>query len=553
MKISKCLAVALLLILFVGCQKFENDFDSTNDLNTDSEFEVIQERDPNYPFSGSDEIMAGAAATRTVGNNEASLSECLGRSCKLKFFPYEDMNNIGFSVIDIQKFKLAHPNDYQSTQTNSTNMHYMCATGFSRLDQQVENFNKFTVGAESSGFMVKREYKQTFKEKFSFFTSKIEENVFAEAEICFIRRTYELKALNNVLETIKNNYIHQSFYYDLYHNSVGNFYSEYGGFVLLKFGAGGKASILYAAECETTNTTTTIEQENDLYKKLGVKIGKVGGNTSVTVGNTDSSTINTETKFQQTLFTLKTLGGSPVCPVFASPQDINTTLIDLTSWCASLQNDDNLAIALLPEQSLMQIASFIEEENIRTKIGNLIKHGWGAVKPKEPLLKPRIEVCLAKMGINEDTWETRLLTRYGNYIMLKNKNVKKADSNKYLEDELKLAKNRFPYLDIIKVFNYYRIIGGGGIQQPEPPYDFDFERMTKFVDPKSGKTYLMPKKPVIVNPVTLKAAVNSKPIAYTLYDQRVINDYTFQGYIDKMETANTSVEYIRENFRLIAL
>ena len=73
--------------------------------------------------------------------------------------------------------------------------------------------------------------------------------------------------------------------------------------------------------------------------------------------------------------------------------------------------------------------------------------------------------------------------------------------------------------------------------------DMDMDVMRKYVNPKTGKIYLLYDSPH-----------GNKKIAYTVYGENVIDDYTFGDVIDGMEeVTDMDVEDIRREYRLVAL
>jgi hypothetical protein len=72
--------------------------------------------------------------------------------------------------------------------------------------------------------------------------------------------------------------------------------------------------------------------------------------------------------------------------------------------------------------------------------------------------------------------------------------------------------------------------------------DFNITAMKKFVSEENGKTYLLTTDTV------------GDKVAYVLYDDYIIDDYTFSDLVESLETENQlTLGQIRAQYRLIAL
>ncbi len=73
--------------------------------------------------------------------------------------------------------------------------------------------------------------------------------------------------------------------------------------------------------------------------------------------------------------------------------------------------------------------------------------------------------------------------------------------------------------------------------------EFNTENMSKFIDSKTGKIYLL---------TTVKSTGQRR--AYTLHNDRVINDYVFKDLINKLPINNNiDLKSIRNNYYMVAL
>ena len=72
--------------------------------------------------------------------------------------------------------------------------------------------------------------------------------------------------------------------------------------------------------------------------------------------------------------------------------------------------------------------------------------------------------------------------------------------------------------------------------------DIILNLMKKYIDPASGKLYLLPDEN------------NSSDIVYTVYNDATLNDYTIKNKIENMEpVTGIDLDAIREAYRIIAL
>lgn len=237
---------------------------------------------------------------------------------------------------------------------------------------------------------------------------------------------------------------------------------------------------------------------------------------------------------------MRTLGGLPAYSQFTVPKEINTAVFDISSWSQSLANASNLTIVELIDDSLVPISEFIEEDNLKEALYDYYENGLDSYF--DPLIEPHIEVR-PKTNENEEIQVAYLVSRYGDYLTLTEWNIYPHSADSDLKQLINYLHEVYPSLKV----ELYRYNTRDFINPGLMPYelcDFRPEDMKKFVDPKTGKTYL------------LRAITGQgKKFAFTLYDQNVINDYTFDNIIKQMPVAtDETVETIRRDYqRLIAL
>ena len=187
----------------------------------------------------------------------------------------------------------------------------------------------------------------------------------------------------------------------------------YGGFMLTKFLSGAQAHVIYNGQYTEYNNYYSLEtqmkkeMEATLFKKVdgGIKIHREY--------NLEEDDNEKKTNINLSIITL---GGIHAFSQFSAPIEIKNVDIDLSIWVNSLSDEKSLVIAELPEESLLPITTFIEEDNLKEHIEQIYKYGHPSSSNKilqEPYIK--IDVNPATNGVY---FISRLVTRYGEMISL---------------------------------------------------------------------------------------------------------------------------------------
>lgn len=532
MKINRKTIFILLSVLVSCTNNGELDIKERDDFESMSKVFVYQERDKDYPLTDYRGIKSRFNDARAI--TELSFKDFIGCSFKLDFYPYENAQNLGFPVINVEQYLSDHPTWYHAVPVKDGSTNYYSYTDFERYEVKTNktktvksgfklDFKIFSIGSSNT-------YKETFK------SSDVEEKqrVFGELSVKFYDKKYELMIPDYVdLEK----YVCVDFKNQLYHGSIDELMKNYGGFVLTKFLSGGQAIALYNGLYKSNIHEEEKIRENSMDSEINVSYSLEDSpktrdlnNTpsqSLYIGKKPNQALSFTNKFQELQFSIRTLGGIPAYSQFSLPKDINSVVMDLSAWCASLSDEKNLTIAELIEDSFIPISDFIEEDNLKESLYRIYKMGTNT--NIEFLKEPKISVqLLYKLPYEAmGQYETRLMTRYGEHIVLKRTKFSLYDDYDDVVESMKKEAARistiFPYLK-----TEIRLDTGDIGYLLDDINQFDIDNMKKYVDPENGKVYILTNE-----------EFDGRKRAYTLYDENVINDYTLKEIINHLPIDNT--------------
>ncbi len=555
MKRKNFLVVAIIAITlnFIGCTDEENTLD-VNSVENGYDKIILQERNVNYPVSNYEEIKLKNLETEDVKNN-TNFDNFIGRSFRLKEYPYEDGMNVGYPVIDMAKYLSDNPDAVNNPPVKRSQTDLYSYAGYERYEQKVNktktvsssfnlDFKVFSIGSKK-------------KKKEVFIGSDIQESkrVNGELSVKFYDRYYEFNVPTSTREDIFEKYIHKEFTDKLYRNSTDEILEYYGGFVLVKFLTGGQAYALYDAEYKSNTHNEESKSEKSLDTEISATVDLKDKGESKTKSSLNSEpyqrfnlgrpagTGEFETNsFKKIRFSVRTIGGLPGYAQFTIPKEIDEVNFDLTNWCNSLSNKEELTIVELPEKSLIPIADFLEEDNLKEAFYHYYEFGSKPEGEFTYLQEPCISIRMIFYNQQIATYETSLKTRYGDYIALRRATMYPMEAQAYLKEEATRIGGIFPNLKIEGMPKYYLTLGRT-VVPTDDLNEFNTENMSKFIDSKTGKIYLL---------TTVKSTGQRR--AYTLYNDRVINDYVFKDLINKLPINNNiDLKSIRNNYYMVAL
>lgn len=563
MKPSKLIILFSTILFMISCSDKDNP-ELNNNVNSNSDVIILQERDPKYPLTNYDKYKPQKKETKIIKSQNIDLyaKDFIGHGYKLNEYPFEDVQNLGFPVIDIEKYLLDYPKSLQSVPLKKSLTEINSYSDYYRYEHVLEKtktvksgfkikFSHFSIGSKKSHTTV-------------FKGSDIQEykRVRGELSVKFYDRSYEFLIPTSEIKNISENYVDKNFLRTLYGNSLNETLNYYGAFVLIKFISGAQAFAFFDAEYKNFNhsevSSEIKERSLDAEMDASLILSQLKGGNQGTknmpytrsnepqpfrnfqIGRPAGTGISITNEFSKIRFSIRTIGGLPGFSQFTAPKDINSAVYDLTYWSNSLANKEELTMAELPQNSLIPISEFVEEENLKALIYDYYDYGIISMKVHEPCITFRKLVYNDQFAI----WETALTNRYQNYIRLKVASILPSESDMYLNEEVKRIKGIFPHLKIVGLPNYYKTKAiNGSFETDDDCNEFDFNNMTKFIDSETGKTYLL---------TTVKLTGNK--IAYTYYNEDIINDYTFADIVKNIPLNNSiNLKTIRRNYKLIAL
>lgn len=516
---------------------------------------VLRERDKSHPLTDYSTIRPKHTTTRA----DLSVNDFIGRGFKVEIYPFENAQNVGFPVINMEKFIAEKPNFYQSVPVKESFSKYESFYGFDRYENKINSTSIVTTGLALDFKIFKIGAQETIKNIFKCSDVQLDESVFGELGIKFYDRKYQLYIPSSSQKDIYRNYLCKDFTKELYYTTPDEIIQNYGGFVLTQFISGAQATALYCGQYIEYSHDKDLQRETNLNTEISASIGvKEGAKTrtrsesiepyqGILIGRRPGSSMSTTKKFRNIKFSLRTLGGLPSYSQFTVPKDINSMVFDLSLWSKSLENTSNLTIADLPKGSLIPLSDFVEEDNLKEAFYDYYKKGSNA---KISLIQePHLEIRMVYYSNGAHSiWETNLITRYGEKIHLRSTFMFAGEMIYYVHEEADRVSALFPglkveadYLDFKKPNRPPGYNLQGKILDKENR--FSTKGMRKFTDSTTGKIYLL-----------TTVTENGKKLAYTLYDSNVINDYIFEDLINSLPVdKNATLKSIREEYYLIAL
>ena len=560
MRLLKKIAFVLISIALISCSKQsiqveEDKSDPISDLAPTPENIVVQERNPDYALidykAKRDKIRVGTKA------NKLTLADYIGMSFKLDYYPYEDVANIGFYVLDIDKFNKDYPRQYTITSgINKSYTRYDAFAGFERYDKVVSktktvnggfgiDFKIFHIGA-------KGKYTSTFKCT----DTQISDNVFGELDIMYHNSEYNMRLPQYIRKNLKK-YLCQSFIDELYYLSHDEFIDIYGGFLLHHFYSGGHALALYSGEYsekihdEGKKKEAELTLEGSMKKSVNVSNkegsgdsgdanGITGANVDVTIGKTTDNGSTYTNKFNKVEFAMATYGGLPSFSGFSVPKDLNTSSFNISSWCQSIASESNLTIVSLPDGALIPLTEFIEEDNLKEALYDYYEKGAsGVIKPMQ---EPYVEIYEAYTGGRRFVVMADLHTRYGEIIQLRRSAglVPAIFVDSFISKVYSEISNLF---DGIRFeIRFIEAPGEKEIGSYQPSDKLLPGCFGKYIDSSNGKIYIL-----------CEDESNKNLVAYTIYNEEILNEYRLAKYVDSLPLSDITLDEIRRDYHLIAL
>lgn len=562
--ISSGAFLLLSLISLIGCSE-KSMFQPVDSAPAVSEPEetVLCERVSEYPLTDYKAFQT-QLRSRLVGVS-AGVEDFLGRGYKTEYYPLEDARNVSWPVIDMTAYEKDYPGSAESVAINQSTATYSSFASFDRYAQKTEMSSKFTT---SAGVNVLKVFsfsaEQSFSDVFSSFASSSGSLAYGESTVSYYADKYEFSLPSGLYDRILDGYLDDVFMDYLYNSTPDELFDNYGCFVLGKFISGANATAIYKAVEKGYTTVETVESNMDELMSANVKVGSLfSAGLSFGSESSSSSSDTVEHNFSETAFSIHTYGGLPSYTQFTPPKDVNDVCFDLSEWCKSIKDKKYHTIADIPDNALIPLYEFIEEDNLREGFIDIMERGYAnGNEIEEPYIGiSGTRVAGLESGLNLASWHftSYLMTRYGEKLLLGEHTVY-GTGDEFIASEQERLKKHFPGLKftVLRSIDFdsnseinnddFIALDSTDRFPHELPcdvveMDMDMDVMRKYVNPKTGKIYLLYDSPH-----------GNKKIAYTVYGENVIDDYTFGDVIDGMEeVTDMDVEDIRREYRLVAL
>lgn len=515
--------------IFTSCEKDKDNLTPSQEKHI-----VIKERDPNYPWTPWQRPVLSRATPTVIG-----LKDCVGRSLKCNVFPIENMENLGYPVIDMDKLTKDYPSYFTSWRIGTGLAESFSYASFDRFIENSSIQKKVSSGFSLNLGIFKIGHKKKMTEIFSTSSIESKQSVFGMLNVLIRDSCYNLQLSSNIKDKIILNYLHEIFKDELYNTSPSEFFSNYGGFVLSRYVTGGQALGYYCGTYKTSDITET--KEDNMNKEISASFGfkKDSASGNLGIGKDFANGHSSTYKFSSLRTSIQTVGGSPEFIAASIPQDINTINVDLTGWMRSLNDKRTLSIIDIEEDGLLPITDFIIEDNLKDSIFDIYKNG---VKAFKPLQEPRIIIRVGIMQMQGGEWKSYLITRYGEKYLLRFARVE-GGSNMYrsINNEI---------LRLSEIFGVKIELSGTPIDDNWKDYPADgsndhtydnisFSQMNKFID-EDGTIYLLHNK-------------NSAYYAFTIHSDRTLDEYVMRNFVNRLPIANITRKTLLQKYKIIAL
>lgn len=357
--------VSAFAILLSSCSHDEDILLDDNSLPKNGY--LIRERPADNPWKPY--VYEGPSKSRSQRMITISTKDCLGYSFKQDVAPIENMSNLGYKVIDIEKFAKAYPDKVRTWKILSQNASSFSFSNFDDFNSKSQMTKKVKTGDEVKLLFLSFGHKHTYTSLFGETLIANDKSVFGELDIIFRDSCYEMSYPTNLKNEIIKSFLAPSFVHDYHYMNPYDFIQSYGGVVASKFYTGGRATALYAGlHKETTESSV---KERDMDKEISVSYSwsdKDSANAGLTFGRGNNAEISTTSKFTSVKMSVNTLGGNSSSTAFAIPEEVGRTSINLSSWLTSLDNPNNHVISEFADAGLIPITDFILEPNIRYRL-----------------------------------------------------------------------------------------------------------------------------------------------------------------------------------------
>lgn len=498
---------ALTLLAFVGCTKDREAFDAPQAEVATSY--VFQERAPGLPDNPA---LPVARPQRLASADELTpLDQYLGMSFNFRSTILTDRSNFVLRVIDCDRLAKDHP-DYVKTHGVLINHVFSYAYTSEQSYEEKSNISKkFSTGFSVDLGFFKIGRKKTIVEVFSTSLGSSNVDAFGELNIDVQHALYYLATSPYVNKLIAGEYLRPDFIAALYNNTIDNTLLNYGTFVATGYYTGGRASALYYGHKHTSTIATERMRgmQTDIEASFAWNKNSVGGN--LVIGNVDSESFSSNSKFESVSMNLITYGGSKSLGANYAKLPIEEMNVDLSGWLSSLNSTSTHRLIELRDGGLQPLSDFLLEENFKQRIQQT---HLGFMESSQ-LVIPSITICKIQIGSEKAKERAILTTRHGDQIILKenpetlvalvvdtlqfiaqtNHNSEYNGNTGTLSTRGRIITKYSDYIASQKSKYYKLKISISDVERPLTPYmivlpNVDEKEMVKFVNRKTGMIYL---------------------------------------------------------------
>ncbi len=364
-----------IILLMASCTKEDEIFSEDKTLFEDGE--VIFERPADNPW------IPYVYHKQSRSNSERitviSTKDCLGYSFKSDVAPLENMRNLGYKVIDIEKLSMTYPDKVRTWKILTQDAKSFSFSDFDNFSSKSEITKKIKTGHDLKLLFLSFGHKHTFSSLFGESLLTDSNSVLGELDVIFRDSCYELGYTSSLKTEIQKSFVSPSFIHDYHYMRPYEFFQNYGGVVAANFYSGGRATALYAGVYNEDVDSATKERNMDkeIESSFSWSNDSDKPNSSfsnnLSFGRGKNAELSITKKFSSVKMAIKTLGGNASSSAFSMPQEVGKSSINLSSWVASLDNPNNHVISEFADGGLIPITDFILENNLKNMIKNCME------------------------------------------------------------------------------------------------------------------------------------------------------------------------------------
>ncbi|MCD8072786.1 MAG: MACPF domain-containing protein, partial [Alistipes sp.] len=496
---------------------------------------VYMERDPSYPLILSKPM--GMPQTRAIG---LDLEDYMGRSFRTTYFPFENVENIGYPVIDVKRIEAdglswASAKKIRKSETR--------AFAYRDYDRYVDNsmiVSKIKSGYQINLGLFKIGKKKTMTEVFKTEFEQETNYVMGQLDVEIKDAIYELQINTNTLNQIRARYLHPDFKDNLYNLHPSEFFQTYGGFVLTNYFTGGRANALYAGR--HTQVSSAQIMENDMTLDIAASFGFNSDDTTADFGfggNFNNGKASSG-KFSDMRTSIITQGGGYGHGAFTVPEATGSLNINLSPWGASMDDESTHTIIDIAEEGLLPLTEIVIERNLKDLFSGYYKEGVDKIGEYEEPVLLLDYYSYTERGYTTGTILVGLKTRTGDKYLLNFIGYIFPDQETF-DSTLKDILRRYREIYKLKIifepnFSYTREL----FRLTGVPYDsFEEEEMVKYIHPETNMMYLLHE---------------GQKVGYSIYikDDYLLDTYTIRDWVDSLPEKEIAMNELN-SYYLIAL